>query len=96
MKLSREDLFESDEYEIISDEITDHRRWCVVITVVVSQKSDGTFWRGSYETGATEYQDGYGNDDVLLAQVFPVEKTVTVYMSRTQLDAHEGKVIPND
>lgn len=79
MKITQEDLWDADVWKEISNEITDHRRWCVVHTVIVEKRDDGTFWKGWYERGATEYQeDGYDND-IELTQVHPVQETVTVY-----------------
>lgn len=73
-------------FTIISDEIYDHRRWAVVHEVIVRREEDGTFWRGRYRRGATEYQEydfdaswGHNDSHAVLTQVFPKEKTVITY-----------------
>lgn len=74
-------------FEIVSDEIFEHRRWSVGHEVVVKRLEDDTFWRGHYERGATENQWysfkerwGYrGDGKASLVQVFPVEKVVITY-----------------
>jgi hypothetical protein len=81
MKVTQEDLFDSDLYEEISDDITDHRRWCVVHAIV-----DGTFWKGFYERGATENQDGGYDDDIELFQVYPHPTFTVVYLPTNPME----------
>lgn len=80
MKLTAEDdMYDDTVWRIVQDDITDHRRWCVVHTIILERLEDNTFWRCHLERGATENQDGYDNDDIELTQVYPVEETVIVY-----------------
>lgn len=69
------------ELRVISDEICGSGRWEIHYELLVERTGDGTFWRGIYQTGATEYQDNSGYDDETVAfqQVIPREKMVTVY-----------------
>jgi hypothetical protein len=94
--LTREDMFDSDLYDTVEHEFTNHTRWSIWSTVVVRRRSDDTFWRGTYDEGATEYQDSGYDGDVEFEQVYPVKKTMTVYVDMTELHAHEEKTIPND
>lgn len=65
----------------VEDRITGHRRWSVEHTRVF--RHDGKFYRTSYSVGATENQDegpyDYDPDEIECEEVFPREKTVTVY-----------------
>lgn len=68
-------------FELVSDDITDTTRWSVLHYVVF--KFDGKFYATGYSEGATEYQDEspfeYEPDEIECKEVFPVEKTITVY-----------------
>jgi hypothetical protein len=79
VKLTREQFYNGEGIEAVQHEIDGQTRWGIVFMVVVKLKSDGTFWKGLYEEGATELQEGGYDDDIEFIQVYPVEKTVTVY-----------------
>jgi hypothetical protein len=88
MKLtSEDDMWDSEVWRVVQDDITDHRRWCVVHTMILERLEDNTFWRLHLERGATEYQDGYDNDDIELTPVFPAEKWMTVYLTAEEMKA---------
>lgn len=72
----------------VRNEMLDHRRWSIVHELIIQDISDNTFWRATYEVGATENQDYYhgsgrwGADregNVTFTQVFPKIITTTVY-----------------
>jgi len=70
-----------EDYEQISKEMYDQRRWVTCFEVIVKRKSDGKFFRSQYCQGSTESQDQspYEYDEKVFTEVFPVEKTVIVY-----------------
>lgn len=65
----------------IYQEIVDHRRWSVDHRRVF--EFEGKFYVTFYSVGATESQDErayeYDEDEIECAEVFPVQKTITVY-----------------
>lgn len=75
------DDYDSDTVEIIYTDITDTSRWSIIYESVF--KFDGKFYRTYYSVGATESQDerpyDYDDDEIECLEVFPVEKTITVY-----------------
>ncbi len=68
--------------ELISDEIIDTDRWSVKHEVVFEH--EGKFYKTTYSVGATEYQDEqpfeHEPDEIEVKEVFPVSKTITVYV----------------
>lgn len=74
---------ETDNLEVVSDEITSTSRWSVHRDLIFKEKSTGKFYETGYSRGATEQQDEspfeYEPDEVECVEVRPVEKTVTVY-----------------
>lgn len=73
-------LWEETPYKIVRNELVDNTRWNLVYGLVVEK--DGKFFRTEYQTGATESQDNSPfdyMDEVEFEEVFPVEKTITVY-----------------
>jgi hypothetical protein len=68
-------------YEVVSDTVIDNTRWSIVHDLIIKRISDGKFFRDGYSVGATESQDerpwDYSDPD--FTEVFPVEKTITVY-----------------
>lgn len=70
-----------EDFEVISDEIHDERRWVNCHEVIVKRISDGKFFRSHYEVGKTESQDQrpYEYDDPTFHEVFKTTKTITVY-----------------
>lgn len=93
MKIAKEILKELvygsfEGFEVISDEITDTGRWSVYHEMIFSH--EGHFYRTSYSVGATEYQceEPFEFDpvEVDVEEVFPVEKVITVYMSKEQIE----------
>ena len=83
MKLTRKQFYNGEGIEAVQHEIDGQTRWGIVFMVVVERISDGTFWKGFYEEGATELQEGGYDEDINFVQVYPVEKTVIVYEEKT-------------
>ena len=88
MEFKKEDLqlmvyedHDGEVFEVIEDEIIDTSRWSIIHRMVF--KLDGKFYESSYLKGATEQQDEqpyeYDEDVIECDEVFPVEKTITVY-----------------
>lgn len=65
----------------IEDQITEHTRWSVHTRAIYGW--GGKFYEARYSQGATEYQMEepfeYDKLPIVLREVRPVEKTVTVY-----------------
>jgi hypothetical protein len=80
MRFSRDFLADMDG-ETIEDEIIGHGRWTVHHRRVFSH--EGKFYVTTYSVGATESQDErpyeYDSEEIDCAEVFPREKTITVY-----------------
>ena len=73
---------ENDNFKIISDELIDQDRWTVSSVLVVKELTTGKFFKAYYSQGATEQQDQAPFEYAEIIdwkEVFPVEKTVTVY-----------------
>lgn len=72
---------DTNEYETISDEVIDTRRWSADHEIVIKRLSDGKFFMDNYSRGLTESQDEspYEYSDPDFTEVFPVEKTIIVY-----------------
>lgn len=70
-----------DDFNVVSDEMIDHRRWSITHEVIVQRISDSKYFKSQYSIGATESQDqfAYDYDDPKFTQVFPIEKTIIVY-----------------
>ncbi len=69
-------------FEIIQDDIIDQGRWTTGYVLIIKRENDGLFFLSYYEKGSTEYQDNgpwEGQDEVEFIQVFPKEKTITIY-----------------
>jgi hypothetical protein len=69
------------EFKIIEDKMVDKSRWSIQYRLVVQRLADGKFFADYYQRGATEYQDQqpWEFDKPNFTEVFPVEKTITVY-----------------
>lgn len=80
MKFSKKFL-QVDGGETVYDRIVGHGRWSVHHERVF--KHEGKFYKTDYRTGATESQDespyDYEPDEIECVEVFPREKTITVY-----------------
>jgi len=80
MKFNKDDL-RFEKHETVYDKIIGKGRWSVHYERVF--KHDGKFYATTYQMGATEGQDErpyeYDDDEVECKEVFPVEKTITVY-----------------
>ena len=67
-------------WNLISKKISDQTRWTTFWTLILSK--NGEFFETTFGKGSTESQD-YDHFDyegpMILSQVFPVTKTVTVY-----------------
>lgn len=72
---------DTSDYEIISDEVVDTRRWSADHEIIIKRLSDGKFFADGYSVGLTEMQDEspYEYSDPDFTEVFPVEKTIIVY-----------------
>ena len=73
---------DTDEYDIISDEMIGKRRWSIDYYVVIKRVADGKFFADLYSRGATEYQDDERPFEYTVpnfTEVFPVEKKIIVY-----------------
>lgn len=79
---ARDIIYEDHEdYDVISDEITDHRRWSVDHEVIIKRLSDEKFFQGNYSRGATESQDEkpFEYSEPEFTEVFLTTKTIQVY-----------------
>jgi hypothetical protein len=80
MKFSKEFL-RDDGGETVYDRITEHSRWSVHHERVF--RHEEKFYLTTYSVGATENQDvspyEYEGDEIECVEVFPREKTITVY-----------------
>lgn len=72
---------DTNEYDVISDDIVSTSRWSEHHDIIVKRVSDGKFFESNYSTGKTEMQDEspYEYDDPEFTEVFPVEETVIKY-----------------
>jgi hypothetical protein len=81
--LARED-YDDKVVELISTEIVDTTRWCVVYEQIF--KFEDNFYSTSYQVGATENQDErpyeWEDDEIDCVEVVPTEKTITVYLPK--------------
>lgn len=70
-----------EDYDVISDEIIDHRRWSVDHEVIIKRLSDEKFFQGNYSRGATESQDEepFKYSEPEFTEVFLTTKTIQVY-----------------
>ena len=77
-----------DEAEVIKDEIIETSRWSVINYLIF--KVGSKFYESSYSYGATEQQDEspyeYDGDEIECSEVFPIEKTIVVYVKDTHPD----------
>lgn len=69
--------------EKVSDAIVDNSRWSIQHSLIFKDKASGKFYAAGYSVGATEQQDEgpweHDGDDIVCAEVRPVEKVVIVY-----------------
>ncbi len=72
---------DSREFKTIEDKIIENGRWTLTYEIVIQRKSDNKFFSDTYRRGATESQEErpYEFDAPTFKEVFPVEKTITVY-----------------
>jgi hypothetical protein len=81
MKFAKEWL-QDDGGETIEDRVIGQSRWAVHHERVFQH--EGRFFRTRYRVGATEYQDEepyeHEGDEIECVEVFPTEKTITVYL----------------
>lgn len=85
-----------DEYDILSGEefkrmggkeLEDEHRWFNLFSQVVNHKPSGRFFKIYFYENASESQEGQELEPYTFEEVFPVEKTITVYEPK----AVEGK-----
>jgi pectin methylesterase-like acyl-CoA thioesterase len=80
-----------DGYTVMVNEIVGTGRWSTHHWLVIER--EGRFWAANYSRGATESQEEApfeNEDEVEFYEVFPVEQTVTQYMTRSDVDAAQG------
>ena len=73
---------DNEDFEQISDEITDQGRWSTSHLAVFKRVSDGKFFSTSYSVGSTENCDEQPYEFEELAkftEVFRVKKTIIAY-----------------
>ena len=77
-------LGEDEDYSVQTyARIVDTKSWSNVYEGVFTKVADGTFWRGTWEVGATESQEidlGFA-----LVQVYPKEVVTTIYVTEGPL-----------
>lgn len=80
------DLASGDTVEVVSTDILAIKRWTSLNRIVVKRLSDGKFFADTYEQGLTEGQEEspWEFDEPNFVEVFPVEKTVTVYEEKEE------------
>jgi hypothetical protein len=68
-------------FKTISKTICGQTRWETRYRIVVQRENDGKFFSDTYHVGSTEMQDTYPYDynEPEFEQVFPKERTITVY-----------------
>lgn len=88
MKFTKEYLQDFDG-KTISDEIYDSSRWSNHYERIFEH--EGKFYRTQYSMGATEQQDEhpyeYDEEEIECEEVFPIQVTITKYLSQGQIDA---------
>ena len=68
-----------DGYIVVSgEEITDQSRWSTYFRKVIKNVSSNQYWEITWSRGSTEQQD-FGSEDIEITQVYPKEKTITVF-----------------
>lgn len=70
------DLLFENGWITIDEEFTGFRQNCVFLDVVSKRMSDGKFFQYDY---TKSYNEGGIHPSDMLIEVFPVEKTITVY-----------------
>lgn len=68
-------------FEVVENVLYDSSRWALHYRLTIRRKSDGKFFQATYRRGATENQDegAFEYTEPVFNEVFPVEKTITVY-----------------
>ncbi len=87
MKLAKDKALEilddcSDEFSLVKDTIHGNSRWSIRRALIMKENSTGKFYRTLYSIGATELQNEGPweySKEVEFHEVFPVEKTITIY-----------------
>ena len=76
---------DSEEYDtVVEESIIDQSRWSTFHEAVFLKKSDRTFWKGTWETGSTEYQETDLN--FIMTQVYPKRVVTTIYTTEEGLE----------
>jgi hypothetical protein len=73
---------DSEEFKHVSEKITGTSRWSILYEKIVQRNSDNKFFKMNYRVGATESQDEQPFEyekEVIINEVFPVEKTIVIY-----------------
>jgi len=87
---------ESDgKHTVVENTIIGHSRWSIDYELVVERESDKTYWSAVYGVGATEMQEERpfeDEGDVTFGQVFPVQVSVTKYLTQSEIDKSGASV----
>ena len=69
------------DFKVVQSTLLSHSRWSLHYETIVQRFSDGKYFSTCYQVGATEQQDErpYEYETPHFKEVFPTEKTVTVY-----------------
>jgi hypothetical protein len=93
-KRDLEELLEDDhgDFKKIKCDMVDKTRWSIVNELVFQYKNE--FYKTTYSYGATESQDErpfeYDPEEIECEEVYPVQKTITVYVPKKDLYKHAG------
>ena len=87
-ELDDNNKYNPEEYKVISTEICDTTRWSTIYDRIF--KYEGKFYYTYFSMGSTECQDESPYDDegdeIDCPEVFPIEVTVTKYLTQAEID----------
>ena len=90
------DSLESEKNTVTCD-LIDTSRWAIHYRRIF--RHEGKFYQTYYELPATECQEydpyGYDGNNIECAEVFPAEKTMTVYLTQEEIDDEAKQVAPH-
>lgn len=82
-------------HTVVENTIIGHSRWSIDYELVVQREIDKTYWSAVYSVGATESQEERPfeeHGDVTFGQVFPVQVSVTKYMTQSEIEKISASV----